>query len=163
MKYLILLISFNLFACPQNLGHRVGGDIGDLEENTLETAKAVKPLENHACFTCWEFDINRAKGGLVVFHDTKYKGKKVKRVHLSKLGAPRLGEFVDGMPALNPVKPLCFDVKEIKESDFTYVLAQAEKVSKKVPVRFLISHKRKSKYGKLMQLISSKGFPIGHY
>ena len=100
---------------PPNIGHRLGGDIGNFPPNSIEGMRAIESRQDSKCFKNWEFDLNQAKDGVVLFHDNSFQGRAVIGLSVSELPMGTLDTkvFAVEFAKLNIVKPVIIDIKNI--------------------------------------------------
>ena len=62
---------------PPNIGHRLGGDLDGLADNSLQGLRAIVDQQSSHCFKNWEFDLTESADGLVLLHDSTYENVPV--------------------------------------------------------------------------------------
>jgi hypothetical protein len=146
-----------------NIGHRLGGDFKGLRDNSLKSAKKIQHLQDKSCFHAWEFDVNSTEDKMVIFHDTKYKGRKVRYLSHADVPAKTIGDFYEEFKKLKITKPIYMDLKRIKKSDYKKLHKYALKFQKLTPrFQFLMSRKRQQVYG-VDDYLKAKGWKVGSY
>lgn len=120
----------------------------------------VSHLQYRKEFACWEFDVRSAKNCIVLYHDRKYRGKKVRLLNCNKIKAHTFNEFVNHISQrIDIVKPFCVDLKHITFKDYSYVADLMSQFDFK-----LLMHKtRLPKYNRIIEDAKSRGIKVGFY
>ena len=144
---------------PANIGHRLGGDLAEYRDNTLEGMYGIEKEQDSICFKNWEFDVNQTANNISLWHDKTHNGVPLIKVNSEKLDAPTLEEFVLAFDDLNVIRPVVIDLKtELRLLDWLKLIKAARHIREqhKVPVWFLVSPNLGSKNKKVCKLINKE-------
>lgn len=129
---------------PPNIGHRLGGDVGEFGDNTVEGLLGIAPLQRSNCFKNWEFDLNQALDSLVLFHDSAHNGKDISLLRRDELPEKTIDidELSTAIQQIEMTKPVIIDLKTIRAANHWYRIRDlADQISKEqgVGVWFITS------------------------
>lgn len=101
---------------PPNIGHRLGGDLEQYKDNSIEGLHGIESQQNSSCFKNWEFDLTESGEGLVLLNFSQYSGSSVSRLTLDELpdGVVVVSQLLREFSRINVSKPIIIDLKEIK-------------------------------------------------
>ena len=91
---------------PANIGHRLGGDLDNFEDNTIEGMRAITSKQSSTCFKNWEFDLSEWKGALFLSHDPIVSDNQISSL-------VSLTEFESAFKSVEVSKPIVIDLKYI--------------------------------------------------
>jgi hypothetical protein len=91
---------------PANIGHRLGGDLDEFSNNSLEGMNYIATKQDSHCFKNWEFDLSEWKGNLYLSHDAITSKEQTKSL-------VTLHEFEIAFTAIKATKPIVIDMKAI--------------------------------------------------
>jgi len=149
--------------CIVNIGHRIGGDLREFEDNTIKGFLGILDYENHECFKIVEFDIVSAKDDIVLNHDKTYKGKVVSKNNSYDLGLDLLRDLLFEIEASKIDKKIFFDFKHVNETHQKEILSLAIVLSSNFRVFFITHEERKTRYKEIFQDAIENGLGIGYY
>jgi len=145
--------SDNQGKCLLNIGHRVGGDIKGLSDNSIETAIAVKHLENHKCFKRWEFDAVQFGSNIYVAHSKNDINNE----------SLELIEFIEELVAIGVKKPIAIDLKDISKELWDTIINAVITGNRYVEVKVIIYKKRVKNYKDLISHLKEMGVGVFIY
>lgn len=149
--------------CLLNIGHRVGGGFRELRDNEIESAYAVENLQNHECFSHWEFDVNSTKDTIIVTHDDSYLGTRLNSKNADRFPFMTYEEFISEFTKLNLVKNVRVDLKKVKESHFELLIREVQYLSNFTTVKIVTHINKKDRYSELIPVLKNLGFSVGFY
>jgi hypothetical protein len=151
--------------CLVDIGHKLGGDFEEIQDNTLMGTYLVLGLQDHKCFHRWEFDINSTKDGLVLYHDKTYQGRSIIRYKMSDLPFETMDGFMSVFKELDISKRVHFDVKSVSPIHFETLIDHAVTLRRKTrqEVRFVTSKDNKDRYHYFIKLALRKNISFYYY
>jgi hypothetical protein len=101
---------------PPNIGHRLGGDLPDNADNSIEGIHVIQDLQSSRCFKNWEFDLNESASGLVLMNSSEYNGFAIADQTLDQLPSEVVtaAQLTSAFSEIRVTKPIIIDLKTIK-------------------------------------------------
>ncbi|MFT4613026.1 MAG: hypothetical protein ACI9NT_000160 [Bacteroidia bacterium] len=101
---------------PPNIGHRLGGDLDQYSDNSLEGLLGIAHMQRSPCFKNWEFDLTESADGLVLRHDSQYNGLSVSALSLEDLPKATVSasQLLKAFSLRVATKPIIIDLKTLK-------------------------------------------------
>ena len=144
---------------PANIGHRLGGDLTEYGDNTLEGMNGIEKKQGSKCFKNWEFDVNQTANNISLWHDKTHNGVPLIQIDSEKLDTPTLEDFVLAFDELKVIRPVVIDLKtELPLLDWPKLIKAARSIRKqhRVPVWFLVSPILGNENQKVCKLINKE-------